>query len=44
MTHEHILASVLYYYSSSPSLKDTGLAFRADGGYSDDYGPSGMFL
>ena len=39
MTHERILVSALYYYSSSEHLKDSGLAFRADAGYTDDYGP-----
>eukprot|EP01102_Stenamoeba_stenopodia_P010701 TRINITY_DN3252_c0_g1_i6.p1 TRINITY_DN3252_c0_g1~~TRINITY_DN3252_c0_g1_i6.p1 ORF type:complete len:522 (-),score=151.80 TRINITY_DN3252_c0_g1_i6:364-1842(-) len=40
MSHEHIIASALYYYSSSPGVKDQGLAFRAATGLTDnEYGP-----
>lgn len=30
MSHEHILVSALYYYSTSPHLYDEGLDFRVD--------------
>lgn len=30
MTHEHILVSALYYYSTSPHLEDQGLSFRVE--------------
>ena len=40
MSHEHIIVSGLYYYASSPDIKDQGLAFRAETGLSEDGGPS----
>jgi hypothetical protein len=43
MAHEHILVSGIYYYQNSDCLEDAGLAFRADTGYGEDYGPDGVY-
>jgi hypothetical protein len=37
MTHEQIVASGIYYYSSSPHLEDEGLAFRRARDEESDY-------
>jgi len=37
MSHEHIIASVLYCYSNSPNIEDSGLAFRAATGLLGPY-------
>jgi hypothetical protein len=41
MSHEKIIASVIYYYQNSDCLEDSGLAFRAETPYNEDYGPRG---
>jgi len=28
MSHEHIIASAIYYYSTSPNVRGPGLSFR----------------
>ncbi len=30
MTHEHILVSAIYYYSTSSDIEDEGLSFRVE--------------
>eukprot|EP01119_Soliformovum_irregulare_P000082 TRINITY_DN10063_c0_g1_i5.p1 TRINITY_DN10063_c0_g1~~TRINITY_DN10063_c0_g1_i5.p1 ORF type:complete len:592 (+),score=142.23 TRINITY_DN10063_c0_g1_i5:169-1776(+) len=41
MSHEKIVASILYYYYSSPHLQDAGLSFRGETGYHADSRPGG---
>ena len=37
MSHERILVSALYYYSSSPHIEDLGLSFRTERESIEDY-------